>query len=39
MAESIEIAAIENKEIFELLENYGEALLHSHFGYLDGTKV
>jgi demethyl-4-deoxygadusol synthase len=37
MAELIKIAVVANKEIFELLENHGEALLHSHFGYLDGT--
>jgi demethyl-4-deoxygadusol synthase len=37
MAELIKIAVVGNKEIFEMLENYGEALLHSHFGYLDGT--
>ncbi|MGL5832204.1 MAG: sedoheptulose 7-phosphate cyclase [Waterburya sp.] len=37
MAELIKIAVVGNKEIFELLENHGEALLQSHFGYLDGT--
>ncbi len=37
MAELIKIAVVANQEIFELLENYGEALLHSHFGYLDGN--
>jgi 3-dehydroquinate synthase len=37
MAELIKIAVVGNKEIFELLEEYGEALLHSHFGYLNGT--
>ncbi len=37
MAELIKIAVVANKEIFELLEKYGDALLHSHFGYLDGT--
>jgi demethyl-4-deoxygadusol synthase len=37
MAELIKIAVVGNKELFELLENYGEALLHSHFGYLNGT--
>ncbi len=36
MAELIKIAVVGNKEIFELLENHGEALLQSHFGYLDG---
>jgi demethyl-4-deoxygadusol synthase len=37
MAELIKIAVVGNKEIFEMLESHGEALLHSHFGYLDGT--
>ena len=37
MAELIKIAVVGNKELFELLEAYGEELLHSHFGYLNGT--
>jgi demethyl-4-deoxygadusol synthase len=37
MAELIKIAVVGNKEIFELLEQHGEALLRSHFGYLNGT--
>jgi demethyl-4-deoxygadusol synthase len=37
MAELIKIAVVGNKEIFELLENYGEALLQSHFGHINGT--
>jgi demethyl-4-deoxygadusol synthase len=37
MAELIKIAVVANKEIFELLEKHGEALLNSHFGHLDGT--
>lgn len=37
MAELIKIAVVGNKEIFELLDTYGEALLHSHFGYFNGT--
>ncbi len=37
MAELIKIAVVGNQEIFELLENYGEALLQSHFGYVNGT--
>jgi demethyl-4-deoxygadusol synthase len=37
MAELIKIAVVGNKEIFEMLETHGEALLQSHFGYLDGT--
>ena len=37
MAELIKIAVVANSEIFELLEEHGEALLHTHFGYLNGT--
>lgn len=37
MAELIKIAVVGNKEIFELLESHGEALLQSHFGYVNGT--
>lgn len=37
MAELIKIAVVGNQEIFELLEEHGEALLYSHFGYLNGT--
>jgi demethyl-4-deoxygadusol synthase len=37
MAELIKIAVVGNKEIFELLENYGEVLLQSHFGHVNGT--
>ena len=37
MAELIKIAVVGNKEIFELLESHGEALLKSHFGYVNGT--
>jgi demethyl-4-deoxygadusol synthase len=37
MAELIKIAVVGNKEIFELLENHGEALLQSHFGHVNGT--
>ena len=37
MAELIKIAVVGNQEIFELLEEHGAALLHSHFGYLNGT--
>lgn len=37
MAELIKIAVVGNQEIFELLERYGDQLLHTHFGYLDGT--
>lgn len=37
MAELIKIAVVANSGIFELLEKYGEDLLHTHFGYLNGT--
>jgi demethyl-4-deoxygadusol synthase len=37
MAELIKIAVVGNREIFDLLESHGEALLQSHFGYLNGT--
>jgi demethyl-4-deoxygadusol synthase len=37
MAELIKIAVVANNGIFELLEKYGEELLHTHFGYLNGT--
>ncbi|MCU0571271.1 MAG: sedoheptulose 7-phosphate cyclase [Oculatellaceae cyanobacterium Prado106] len=34
MAELLKISIVSNSEIFELLERYGENLLHQHFGYL-----
>lgn len=37
MAELIKIAVVANNGIFGLLEEYGEDLLHTHFGYLNGT--
>jgi demethyl-4-deoxygadusol synthase len=37
MAELIKIAVVANKGIFDLLEKYGEDLLHTRFGYLNGT--
>ncbi len=37
MAELIKIAVVANSGIFELLENHGEELLHTRFGYLKGT--
>ena len=37
MAELIKISVVDNAGIFELLEKYGEDLLHSRFGHLDGT--
>jgi demethyl-4-deoxygadusol synthase len=37
MAELIKIAVVANNGIFEMLEQYGEDLLQTRFGYLDGT--
>jgi demethyl-4-deoxygadusol synthase len=37
MAELIKISTVGNGEIFELLEKYGEDLLLTRFGHLDGT--
>jgi 3-dehydroquinate synthetase/predicted O-methyltransferase YrrM len=37
MAELIKIATVGNSGIFELLEKYGEDLLLTRFGHLDGT--
>ena len=37
MAELIKISTVGNSDIFELLEKYGEDLLHTRFGQLDGT--
>lgn len=37
MAELIKIAVVANREIFNLLEEHGEALLKTRFGYLNGT--
>jgi demethyl-4-deoxygadusol synthase len=37
MAELIKIAVVANREIFEQLEQYGEALLKTRFGYVNGT--
>ena len=37
MAELVKIAVVSNAEVFELLSEYGEDLLRTHFGYLDGT--
>ena len=38
MAELVKIAVVSQGEVFELLEEYGEQLLHTHFGYLDGSE-
>ncbi|WP_414577152.1 sedoheptulose 7-phosphate cyclase [Anabaena sp. CCY 9402-a] len=37
MAELVKIAVVAHKEVFELLEKYGEDLLHTHFGNLDAA--
>jgi len=38
MAEIIKIAVVANAGIFDLMEKYGEDLLRTRFGYLDGTE-
>ncbi|MBW4649647.1 MAG: sedoheptulose 7-phosphate cyclase [Kastovskya adunca ATA6-11-RM4] len=37
MAELVKIAVVSNAEVFELLDKYGEELLNTHFGYVDGS--
>jgi 3-dehydroquinate synthase len=37
MAELVKIAVVANAKVFELLEEYGEELLSTHFGYINGT--
>ncbi|WGV24428.1 sedoheptulose 7-phosphate cyclase [Halotia branconii] len=37
MAELVKIAVVGHKEVFELLEKYGEELLLTHFGNIDAT--
>ncbi len=37
MAELVKIAVVSEPEVFEMLENYGEQLLETHFGFVDGT--
>ncbi|HEY0813138.1 MAG TPA: sedoheptulose 7-phosphate cyclase [Pseudonocardia sp.] len=37
MAELVKIAVVGNSGIFELLEKYGEELLQSRFGHVEGT--
>ncbi len=37
MAELTKIAVVGNSDIFEMLEKYGEDLLHTRFGHLGGT--
>jgi demethyl-4-deoxygadusol synthase len=36
MAELVKIAVVSNAQVFEWLEQYGEELLYTHFGYLTG---
>ena len=38
MAELIKIAVVGNSAIFDILEKYGEDLLETSFGYVDGTR-
>lgn len=38
MAELVKISTVGNSAIFELLEKYGEDLLTTRFGHLDGTR-
>ena len=38
MAELVKISTVGNSSIFELLEKYGEDLLTTRFGHLDGTR-
>ncbi|GAB1543605.1 3-dehydroquinate synthase [Scytonema sp. NUACC21] len=35
MAELVKIAVVANKEVFDLLDEYGDELLRTHFGYID----
>ena len=37
MSELVKIAVVSNAEVFELLYEYGEELLNTHFGYIGGT--
>ncbi len=37
MAELVKIAVVSEPEVFEMLENYGEQLLETHFGFVNGT--
>jgi demethyl-4-deoxygadusol synthase len=38
MAELVKIAVVANSEVFELLYEYGHELLHTHFGYVNGSE-
>ncbi|NMG21993.1 sedoheptulose 7-phosphate cyclase [Brasilonema bromeliae] len=37
MSELVKIAVVNNKEVFDLLDKYGEELLSTHFGNIDAT--
>ncbi|WP_413160978.1 sedoheptulose 7-phosphate cyclase [Capilliphycus salinus ALCB114379] len=37
MAELVKIAVVSEAEVFKMLEEHGEQLLYSHFGFADGT--
>ncbi|MBD2018566.1 sedoheptulose 7-phosphate cyclase, partial [Leptolyngbya sp. FACHB-36] len=37
MAELVKIAVVSNAQVFDWLDQYGEELLHTHFGYLGGS--
>jgi 3-dehydroquinate synthetase len=37
MAELVKIAVVANSQVFELLYKYGEELLSTHFGHVNGT--
>jgi demethyl-4-deoxygadusol synthase len=37
MAELLKIAIVANQDVFNLLEEYGDKLLQTHFGYINGT--
>ena len=37
MAELVKIAVVGHKEVFDLLDKYGEELLRTHFGNIDAT--
>jgi demethyl-4-deoxygadusol synthase len=39
MAELVKIAVVANADVFELLDQYGEELLYSHFGYLSQNET
>lgn len=38
MAELVKIAVVANAKVFELLDGYGQQLLQTHFGYVNGSR-